>query len=138
MVRSTNLHNLNINTNVLEWLAFIKRHDVLNMNLKNLFSSLFTLIVYVVKRADDCFLSYHLVTMSVPVLLLAIFIWFGLVLYAYPGTTFLMLCACKINFADYITPIHELCHCLNKTRNKKKYSVEILQFNFAICHSILR
>ena len=40
-------------------------------------------LVYVelnVVRAKDCFFAYHQVTMSVPVLLLAIFIWFGLVL----------------------------------------------------------
>ena len=33
-----------------------------------------------VVRAKDCFFAYHQVTMSVPVLLLALFIWFGLVL----------------------------------------------------------
>ena len=72
--------------------------------------------MYVVVRVNDCFLAYDQVTMSVPVLLLAIFIWFGLVLSAHTGNTFVMLCVQLI--LQTITTIHELCHCFNKTRNK--------------------
>ena len=72
--------------------------------------------MHVVTRAKDCFLAYHQVTMSVPVLLL---VWIS----------FIML---FVQFSlQTITAIHESCHFFNKTRNK---GAEILQFNFAICH----
>ena len=70
-----------------------------------------------VVRAKDCFFAYHQVSMSVAVLLLAIFIWFGLVLSAHTGNTFVMLCV-QLLILQTITTIHELCHCFNKTRNK--------------------
>ena len=74
--------------------------------------------MYVVARAKDCFLAYHQVTMSVLVLLLATFIWFGLVLSACTGNTFVIL--------QTITTIHELCHCFNKTRNKVQKSYNLI------------
>ena len=83
--------------------------------------------MYVVVRAKDCFFPHCQVTMSVPVLLLAIFIWFGLVLSVYTGNRFVMLCVQFI--LQTITIIHELCHSFNKTRNKvQKCSNLILLF----------
>ena len=83
--------------------------------------------MYVVVRAKDCFCPHCQVTMSVPVLLLAIFIWFGLVLSAYTGNRFVMLCVQFI--LQTITIIDELCHSFNKTRNKvQKFSNLILLF----------
>ena len=84
----------------------------------------------VVVRAKDCFFPYRLVTMSVPVLLLAIFIWFGLVLSAYTGNRFDMLCVHFI--LPTIKTIHELCHCFNKTRNKVQKSYNLILST--ICH----
>ena len=76
--------------------------------------------MHVVVRAKDCFFPYCKVTMSVPVLLLAIFIWFALVLSAYTGNRLVMLC---IQFIlQTMTTTHELCHCFNKTRNKVQKS----------------
>ena len=88
--------------------------------------------MYVVIRAKDCFFAYHQVTMSVPVLLLAIiiiFTWFGLVLSVYTGNRLVMLCV-QLFIFQTITAIHELCHCFNKTRNKvqKSYNNLILLF----------
>ena len=80
-------------------------------------------------RAKDCFFAYHQVTMSVPVLLLAIFIWFGLVLSDNTGNRFVVSCVQFI--LQTITTIHELCHCFNKTRSKVQ---KCYNFNFAICH----
>ena len=82
-------------------------------------------LVYVYKlnvvRAKDCFFAYHQVTMSVPVLLLAIFIWFGLVLSADSGNRFVMLCV-----QQTITTIHELCHCFNNTTSKVQKSYNLI------------
>ena len=62
--------------------------------------------MYVVVRAKDCFFPHCQVTVSVPVLLLAIFIWFGLVLSVYTGNRFVMLC---VQFVlQTITIIHEI------------------------------
>ena len=80
--------------------------------------------MYVVVRAKDCFFPHCQVTMSVPVLLLAIFIWFGLVLSAYTGNRFVMLCVQFI--LQTITIIHELCHSFNKTRIKVQKSPNLI------------
>ena len=80
--------------------------------------------MYVVVRAKDCFFPHCQVTMSVPVLLLAIFIWFGLVLSVYTGNRFVMLCVQFI--LQTITIIHELCHSFNKTRNKVQKSSNLI------------
>ena len=81
--------------------------------------------MYVVVRAKDCFFPYRQVTMSVPVLLLAIFIWFGLVLSAYTENRFVMLCVQFI--LQTIPTIHELLgHCFNKTRNKVQKSYNLI------------
>ena len=80
--------------------------------------------MYVVVRAKDCFFPQCQVTMSVPVLLLEIFIWFGLVLSAYTGNRFVMLCVQFI--LQTITTIHELCHSFNKTRNKVQKSYNLI------------
>ena len=80
--------------------------------------------MYVVVRAKDCLFPYRQVTMSVPVLLLAIFIWFGLVLSAYTGNRFVMLCVQFI--LQTIPTIHELCHCFNKTGNKVQKSYNLI------------
>ena len=80
--------------------------------------------MYVVVRAKDCFFPRCQVTVSVPVLLLAIFIWFGLVLSVYTGNRFIMLCVQFI--LQTITIIHELCHCFNKTRNKVQKSYNLI------------
>ena len=82
--------------------------------------------MYVVVRAKDCFFPHCQVTMSVPVLLLAIFIWFGLVLSVYTGNRFVMLCEQFI--LQTITIIHELCHSFNKTNKVQKSSNLILLF----------
>ena len=76
-------------------------------------------------RAKDCFFAYDQVTMSVPVLLLVIFIWFGLVLFdILAGNRFVMLCVQFI--LQTITTIHELCHCFNKTRSKAQKSYNLI------------
>ena len=80
--------------------------------------------MYVVVRAKNCFFPHCQVTVSVPVLLLAIFIWFGLVLSVYTGNRFVMLCVQFI--LQTITIIHELCHCFNKTRNKAQKSYNLI------------
>ena len=80
--------------------------------------------MYVVVRAKDCFFPCLQVTMSVPVLLLAIFLWFALVLSAYTGNRFVMLCVQFI--LETITTIHELCDCFNKTRNKVQKSYNLI------------
>ena len=74
-------------------------------------------------RAKDCFFANHQVTMSVPVLLLAIFILFGLVLSAYSGNRFVM---CVQFISQTITTIHELCHCFNNTRSKVQKSYNLI------------
>ena len=78
--------------------------------------------MYVVVRAKDCFLAYHQVTMSVPVLLLAIFICFICIYWKH-----VCYFGCSI-FLQTITTIHELCHCFNKTGNKvqKCYNLILL------------
>ena len=80
--------------------------------------------MYVVVRAKDCFFPHCQVTVSVPLLLLAIFIWFGLVLSVYTGNRFVMLCVQFI--LQTISIIHELCHCFNKTRNKVQKSYNLI------------
>ena len=80
--------------------------------------------MYVVVRANDCFFPHCQVTMSVPVLLLAIFIWFGLVLSVYTGNRFVMLCVQFI--LQTITIIHELYHSFNKTKNKVQKSSNLI------------
>ena len=80
--------------------------------------------MYVVVRAKDCFFPHCQVTVSVPLLLLAIFIWFGLVLSVYTGNRFVTLCVQFI--LQTISIIHELCHCFNKTRNKVQKSYNLI------------
>ena len=80
--------------------------------------------MYVVVRAKDCLFPHCQVTVSVPVLLLAIFIWFGLVLSVYSGNRFVMLCVQFI--LQTITIIHELCHCFNETRNEAQKSYNLI------------
>ena len=77
--------------------------------------------MYVVTRAKDCFLAYHQVTVSVPVLLL---VWIS----------FIMLCVQFI--LQTITAIHELCHCFNKTRNKVQKSYNLILL-FVIINKIV-
>ena len=84
-------------------------------------------LVYVslnVVRANDCFFAYHQATMSVPVLLLAIFILFGLVLSVDSGNRSVMLCVQFI--LQTITTIHELCHCFDNTRSKVQKSYNLI------------
>ena len=66
--------------------------------------------------------------MSVPVLLLAIFIWFGLVLSAHTGNTFVMLCVQLI--LQTITTILYM----NYVTVSIKQEIKTYKFNFAICH----
>ena len=76
--------------------------------------------MHVEVRAKDCFFPHCQVTMSVPVLLLAIFIWFGLVLSAYTGNRFVMFVVCTIDFADYnnntILVVFVLAFCFLPTK----------------------
>ena len=84
--------------------------------------------MYVVVRVKDCFLAYDQVTMSVPVLLLAIFIWFGLVLSAHTGNTFAMLRVQLI--LQTITTILYMNYVTVSIRQE----IKTYKFNFAICH----
>ena len=74
-----------------------------------------------VVKAKDCFFANHQVTMSVPVLLLAIFILFGLVLSAYSGNRFVMcvqfiLQTITTIYMNYVTvSIRQEVKCRNLT-----------------------